>query len=341
MFESLLFRPNFPTQPRRSFDFFTFPNDLITDNRSYYTEIQFYNYNSGIKLPRYDGPEVPADIIAKDLLNLVGDTAQVVSDRLTPSNYSGGEFFNGQGIQGSSLGMMKLPLPSRINDNLTFSWGQDSLMDISSSIISSAANMAQFSRNSVARGIGNFYGNFGNVLGTVAGGLGAVAGYSINPLFFQSFQHQNFREFQFQWLLAPRTRTESATIASMISLLKRAASPEKAFGTSFILKYPAIAMIKFYPNNLTGHPSDKTGGVILKPCIIQSVSVDHTATAGGPSFFKGPEGAPVMTAISIAVKELQLWYREDYMPMQSQVADSPEPLRNTSVSGRINPERAG
>jgi hypothetical protein len=167
--------------------------------------------------------------------------------------------------------------------------------------------------------------NAGNL---IAQGAGVISGFAINPLMFQQFQRPNFREFQFQWSLAPRTKTESATIASMITLLKRAATPEK-YG--LVISYPLIAMIKFYPNNLTGHPSQEVGGVILKPCVIQAISVDHTPVAG-PAFFKGPEGAPVVVGLSISVKELQLWYREDY-----KINKTTE--RETSRSGTINPER--
>jgi hypothetical protein len=97
----------------------------------------------------------------------------------------------------------------------------------------------------------------------------------------------------------------------MITLLKRAASPAKAKGTGgFILEYPAIAMIRFSPNDLNG-------GMKMKPCIITNIAVDHTPVAG-PAFFKGDSGAPVVVGISISVKELQLWYREDYYDQETQ-----------------------
>ena len=317
MFESLLFRPNFPTQPRREFDFFTFPNDLITDNRKYYTEIQFFEYSSG------------------SLGELAGGSLITGSIDI----YQNG--FKEQGIRGNadtgvgSLGLMKLPIPQRINDSISFSWGQESLVSIGSSLLQNYSY-----NNSLDREASIKLNNLINAGGAVKNAAEVLSGYALNPLFFQTFQHQNFREFGFQWTLAPRTRTESATIASMITLLKRAATPSGSAGGLF-LKYPAIAMIKFFPNDLNGV-------MVMKPCVITSISVDHTPVAG-PAFFKGPEGAPVVVGISISVKELQLWYREDYVLRQSsaqnqQLPNTPE--RYTSISGRNisarnNPERAG
>jgi len=319
MFESLLFRPNFPVAPMRSFDFFTFPNDLITDNRNYYTEIQFYSYDSGFKLPTFSPVAAREDRAPSGIpgvsANIYGET---IADLLGASNYTGGELAVGQGYQGKVFGSMRLPLPQRINDTQTYSWGEGSAIDAASSLLQNATYMSR----------SNLPYNLLNAGNLIAQGAGVISGFAINPLMFQQFQRPNFREFQFQWSLAPRTKTESATIASMITLLKRAATPEK-YG--LVISYPLIAMIKFYPNNLTGHPSQEVGGVILKPCVIQAISVDHTPVAG-PAFFKGPEGAPVVVGLSISVKELQLWYREDY-----KINKTTE--RETSRSGTINPER--
>ena len=281
MFESLLFRPNFPTAPTRKFDFFTFPNDLEANNRNYYTEIQFYEYSSGS---------------LGQLANATLDNG--ISGGLDAARniYDNG-FKIQQGIQGNALGHMKLPIPMRVNDSVSFSWGEESVTAIGQQLLN------QFAFRSNAAYTGLLIGD------ALLKGAGVVAGYALNPLFFQTFQHQNFREFSFQWVLAPRTRTESATIANMITLLKRAATPAKALA-GFALKYPAIAMIRFNPNDLNG-------GMKMKPCVITNVAVDHTPVAG-PAFFKGNAGAPVVVGISISVKELQLWYREDYYDQETQ-----------------------
>ena len=318
MFESLLFRPNFPVAPARSFDFFTFPNDLIIENgdnkRNYYTDIQFYAYDASFKYPK-----LPEGTTSGDLV----DDAENYIKSLVDNKLEGDLSVN-QTIKGPPLANIKLPIPQRINDTMTFSWGQGSTTEIVGGLLQNAAWMSGR--------LGNLAFLGGGVVSSVGRGAGAAFGLALNPLMFQQFQNPNYREFNLQWSLAPRTKTESATIASMITVLKRASSPGRAYG-GLAFTYPLIAMIKFYPNNLTGHPDDRIGGVILKPCIITSVSVDHTPV-GAPAFFNGPEGAPVIVAISMAIKELSLWFRDDY--------DLPTPPeRYTSNSGRYNPERRG
>jgi hypothetical protein len=297
MFESLLFRPNFPTAPSRSFDFFTFPNDLEASNRKYYTEIQFFEYSSG------------------SLGELAGGSLITGSIDI----YQNG--FKGQGIRGNSLGLMKLPIPQRINDSVSFSWGQESLVSIGSSLLQNFSY-----NNNLDRAASIKLNNLINAGGAVKNAAEVLSGYALNPLFFQTFQHQNFREFGFQWTLAPRTRTESATIASMITLLKRAATPSGSAGGLF-LGYPAIAMIRFSPNDLNG-------AMKMKPCVITNISVDHTPVAG-PAFFKGEAGAPVVVGIGIQVKELQLWYREDYYNRETQSQIS----QNVPASSGIRDDR--
>ena len=327
MFESLLFRPNYPTSPKRSFDFYRFPNDLIADGRNYYTEIEFYSYDSGFKFPTFTSTATRDDrapsAIPGVAANIFGET---IPDVFNSANYSGGELAIGQGIQGPALGKIVLPLPQRINDTQTYSWGEGSALSVATSLLQ---NQAYMTRN---QSTANFLFNLQNFGGLAAQGAGVVSGLAINPMMFQQFQRPNFREFQFQWTLAPRTRTESATIATMVTLLKRAASPDK-YG--LILTYPLIAMIKFSPNNLTGHPSSEVGGVVLKPCIIQAISVDYTPV--GPSFFKGPEGAPVIVGLSLSVKELQLLYRGDYNVSESR---SNQISQSVPLSSGIRDDRA-
>jgi hypothetical protein len=284
MFESLMFRPNYPTNPQRTFNFYTFPNDLETDERKYFCELQFYDYDSGIRVGNRDLGEAFNDATKtisdvsslSDLKDLWGKTTS------TPKALG----FEGQGAGLDMLGYMSLPIPARVNDNVSFIWGEDSLQSL------------------LARGISNVipdnrllqFLNQNQNLGFVS------AGVAINPMMYQQFQRQGFRSFNFQWLLSPRTKTESVTLNNMITLLKRASTPGKTLD-GFLLTYPAVVMIKFHPNDINGNMK-------MKPCIIENINIDYTA-AGTPSFFK--DGAPVVVSINISVKEIQLWYKEDHM----------------------------
>ncbi|CAB4162763.1 hypothetical protein UFOVP787_109 [uncultured Caudovirales phage] len=53
--------PNFPTPPRNiSNDYMTFPNDLITDNRQFYCEVNFVKYEPAMQLTSSAIPVIPA-----------------------------------------------------------------------------------------------------------------------------------------------------------------------------------------------------------------------------------------------------------------------------------------
>jgi len=192
MFESLLFRPNFPTAPSRSFDFFTFPNDLVTDKRQYFTEIQFFEYTSG-SLGKLVGDLAAGGAVGAAVGGAIGGPigailgggfgAGFTAEGTVKDIYNNG--FEPQGKTGNVLGHMRLPIPMRINDTVAFSWGEDSLKDISTQILNNFA----FGSNKAYIGL-----QIGELL---AKGGGVLSGYSLNPLFFQTFQHQNFREFSF------------------------------------------------------------------------------------------------------------------------------------------------
>lgn len=314
MYDSLLTRPNYPSPPQRSFDINTFPNDLVIDNyRNYYTQIDFYDYDSSTFGDLITTATIGGGIGAAFgvLLATRRQTQGLESSRLGFGEGFGAAFSaataanfinqnNGNIVQNynpASKGTIKLPIPQRINDTLSLSWREGSLKEIAGSLASTVSYLAS-NRQFIAGNIANY----GAELGLVA------AGYAINPLFYQAFQNPNFRTFQFNWLLAPRTKAESVTISKIISMMKQAASPSLE---GLLIKYPMIAMIKFFPNDLNR-------SVVLKPCIIQGISVDYTAS-GGPSFFAGGEGAPTIVSIGLSVKELQVWYREDFVKLENRI----------------------
>ena len=73
--------------------------------------------------------------------------------------------------------------------------------------------------------------------------------------------------------------------------------------SSHSLTYPDEFEIKYFVN---GEENDSL--FKIKPCFLQSVSVDHN-TSGLPVFIK--DGEPQTTAISLSFKETQLITRSD------------------------------
>lgn len=133
---------------------------------------------------------------------------------------------------------------------------------------------------------------------------GAIGGGTsfLSPLQFMTYKRPSYKEHDLQWTLSAANREESDTLNDMIKDFKASAAPTLAM-KGYAYKYPKICQISFHPDEYL---------FTLKPCAIISVQVDYTA-AGGPSFYKS--GAPTVVGLSLRLKELQLWTREDYQKM--------------------------
>lgn len=272
MFSVFTDAPNFPIPPQKQFRFLSMPNDLQANKRNYYTEIFFQKFTTA-SYKNVNNP-IPADIT-----NIFNNLISFIPDVLT----GGGAETS---FASSSSTAIRLPIPTKVNDRLTLSWQNQSVLQVAGRTASSL----------LSRGLSNAL----NAAGPLAGAGLALAGKALNPLLFQQFNNQNFREFTFEWDLAPKNEQESATVKDIIDIIKGASLP--SFGFPF-QDYPLIAMVKMYPNNLNNH-------IIFKPMAVTGISANYTSN--GPSFFEETRftsGAPTVIALTVAFTEIKLWYR--------------------------------
>lgn len=242
-----LLPPNFPTKritdaPRT----LTFPRDLVTTDRNFYTAIQFVDYSYNLAY---------------------GATSQAVAN-IRPQ--------------------VILPIPRKVNDTQTVVWEAESF---TSAAASAAASIQQTVGRLTALASA----------AAVRGPVEAVTGFTVNPFLWMLFKQPGFKEYNLTWTLSPSNESESNDVRNIINYLKENMLPEKAFAGVFY-NYPNIALIKFYP--------DDRFLFRFKPCAVLSVAVDYTA-GGSPSFFKKTK-APTLINISMLVKEIDLWTRQDY-----------------------------
>ena len=120
-----------------------------------------------------------------------------------------------------------------------------------------------------------------------------------SPMMFLLFQRPEYKKFSFSWLLAARNQAEAKTILNICNLCKNAASPTNQ---GVLMGYPQVALIKINDDNLFGH-------LKFKPCVITSVSVNHTPLTN-PSFFE--DGAPVLVNLTLNLMEMQWWFRGEF-----------------------------
>lgn len=197
-------------------------------------------------------------------------------------------------------GMIKLPIPRRLNDAEVLIWEEWSATDEG---VSLAAQQGQAMLSSLASKstIGTIASNLtSGLLGMGAKGAQVYLGQTLNPYMFMMFKRPHFKEFTLQWSLTASNQKESDSLQQIIKKLKRAALPNI---NDVIMDYPELANIKLY----AGQGGDKYL-FKFKPCAIISVQVDYTG-AGMPSFFKS--GAPTVVNLSLQLKEIKLWSKND------------------------------
>lgn len=245
-------------------------------------------YPSTAKVPNFPPPldtkpnkgnsTFPADLIADGRNFYTAIQFVKYSPYYQSNNY--GSYF-------TPKGGIKLPIPLKLNDNLILHWGTVSFMD---SLVGGAMGMLQSA------------GKFG---GAAASGIGLTAqlggirnGLALNPLMYLAFQRPEYREFSLSWVLAPYNEKESKIIKNIVTECKKAASP--SYG-NILMGYPYVALIKMYPDDLFG-------SLYFKPCIITSVQVTYSGTPT-PSFYKN--GAPTVIGLTLNLKEMQFWFREE------------------------------
>jgi hypothetical protein len=285
--------PNFPTPPVGRSILPSMPEDLIANGRNFYTEINFVDYRSGLYGDAV-GMTINNFINNDDSTGLAGIIGGAGLGALVgggiPGAFVGGVVGGVAGRLLSSsqapinVNTIRLPIPTNINDTMTFNWDTPAATDIIPAGVRAISQAA-----------------------------GSLIGKAMNPLLFVAFNRPNFRSFKFQWSLVPRNKDESEAIRVITQTFKRAASPS---GGIPIMDYPYVARVRMFPNDLNGHAR-------FKPMVVRGIDVNLTPLPT-PSFFENniaapvpgstsPRvgGAPTMVNLTVDMMEIKLWFRED------------------------------
>ena len=149
----------------------------------------------------------------------------------------------------------------------------------------------------------------------VESGISAGTGTAINPHAAIVFDGISLKTHSFDWLLAPKSATESEQAKNIINTFKKAALPSytnplgasSSTGTSFdraLLKYPSMVDIFFVGLNQEYY-------FYFKTCMINNITVDYAPQ--GQALFKGEGGSrPVMMNFKVDLTEAQIHTKEDY-----------------------------
>ena len=207
--------PFLPTKPKTNLDYYSFPNDLVSDGRQFCMDIQFMDYDPSLT------------------------TVGLFATSLAP-------YFPSAAYKPS--GGITLPIPKKLNDIQTVVWQATSATQVGTTVASLAAGFAG-RLGGLTGAAANLVGTGADLVGALVPG-----GLAVNPHLFMLFQSPTFKEYTLSWSLAPKNEQESLTLAKIIDYFKFNMLPAKAGGgdltSGMLLNYPSIAMIKMYPNDL-------------------------------------------------------------------------------------------
>lgn len=146
--------------------------------------------------------------------------------------------------------------------------------------------------------IGKFFNSAGNIIGTSF----ALAGNPINPRIEVLFSQTPQRQFNFEFLLAPRSEYESKALKEIVKTLRFHAAPE--IDTKFLVPTfipPAEFDITFYKNGLVNESIPR-----INTCVLERIEIDYAPSGGWASF---SNGHPVAARLSLAFRELEIVHK--------------------------------
>ena len=163
-------------------------------------------------------------------------------------------------------------------------------------------------------------GMFGAAIGAMAAGspiqkgFESALGVAQNPYMEMMFSGIGFREFQFEFILRPKSTTEVDTVAQILRMFRTFTKPtfsEGALGKSF-MDYPMEFGIKFLTGvnsqSFESSFSDNTNVPKLKNCVCDNVTSNFTPQSIWAAH-KG--GVPLAVTLGLSFQETELVMAED------------------------------
>ena len=151
-------------------------------------------------------------------------------------------------------------------------------------------------------------------------GFESALGVAQNPYMEMMFSGIGFREFQFEFILRPKSEPEVDTVAEILKMFRTFTKPtfsQGALGKSF-MDYPMEFGIKFLTGsksqNFGASFSDNTNIPRLKTCVCSNVTSNFTPQS---IWAAHNGGVPLAVTLGLSFKETELVMAEDvYEPIK-------------------------
>lgn len=295
------------------YEFLQYPQDLATGTRHPYWMTFYINTQdlSHYKRPPSKGPEPlsTVDINARQSRNLNKNFGKTnvgfgrkthrtsmairlyMPDTLSWSFRNNFREANLSGVMGTGIAHTLVSLPS-FADSQAQHHKKGGIAGILASLDSPAG------RNELGVGaevIGGLIPGAGEDLGL------QLLGLSVNPQVDVLYQSPGLRDFNFDFLFAPRNQTEAQQVSEIIKMFKFHAAPELlANGTLGLGRY-------FVPPSEFDIEFSVTSMGKISTCVLQSITVDYAPS--GAAFY-GVDQRPVNTRLVLQFKELEFITKE-------------------------------
>ena len=222
-------------------------------------------------------------------------------------------------IDKRSIGSVILPIPGGIQDGQAVTWGGQSmspldmaLANVALTTVGEGPGAGVGKAGDLAKNIAKDFGANKEALAAVIAGMAAggqqlltrTTGAIANPNMELLFGGPNLRTFSFQFLLAPRDKSEAMTVIKILRFFKQGMAPIITKSRLF-MKSPHTFKLSYRNSSGDQHKFLNK----FKECALQSMGVDYAPNGQYSTYEDG-----VMTAyqMTMTYSELNPIFNDDY-----------------------------
>ena len=223
---------------------------------------------------------------------------------------------------GKTIGSVYLAVPGGIQDQTNATWNSEQMNPLQRAAAEAAfagiqggatamSDSVKASIEAAAKGDGLKQVLSGYFAGQAAGVGQQVMqrgqGQVLNPNMELLFNGPSVRQFSFNFLLAPRSKTEQDQVVNIIRFFKQGMSPIKSESNLF-LKSPNTFRLR-YIHRQSGADSEHKFLTKFKECALTSTGVNYTPNNNYATF---PNGGMVAYQLTLSFQELEPIFNNDY-----------------------------
>ena len=227
----------------------------------------------------------------------------------------------------NAIGTVVLPIPGAITDQNVAEWGDGRInplqlagLEVAGAALAEGGGLGNAGKT-VSKQLTDLSGTAGKAKDALAGVISAAAvgisadevlartqGAVVNPNLELLFKGPSLRPFNFSFQMGARNEQESLEIMRILRFFKQGGSPQRT-SAQYLVKAPHTFQIEYLHRGEDGDQNKFLNKI--KECALLSVGVNYTPNNNYATF---KNGAPVAVELSLAFKELDPVFNDEYGP---------------------------